>query len=252
MKVKNILFSQNSPNDFAKTPYAKLVDKYGVQIDFHKFFQIKGIDPILFKDNKIVISNYSAIIFTSKNAVNHFFEILKSLNITLSIDTKFFCINQSTAFYLKKFVVVRKRKTFYANGKADHLANILEEYNEEKFLLPCSLETCVNPLLTLLDQKKINYTKAEVFQIVMSDLRHININKYDMIVFFSPFGIQSLKVNFPNYKQKTTVIGALGYQVLEEANKIGIKIDITAPTAIHPSIFTAIDDYLQISNGVKK
>ena len=252
MKIKNILFSQNPPTDFDKTPYAKLSNKYNIKIDFFKFFQIEGLSASQFRKNRINPCEYTAFIFTSKNAIDHFFAILKENKMQLSIDIKFFCINESTAHYLQKYIVYRKRKIFYANGTAKELVKILEDNSSEKFLLPCSLESSVNPLISLLNEKKINYKKAEVFQIAMADLQNINIENYDMIVFFSPFGIQSLKSNFPNYQQGETTIAALGHQVLVAAENEGIKIQIMAPTPEHPSIFTAIDDFLQKLNGKNK
>ena len=252
MKIKNILFSQNTPFDFDKTPYAELSKKYNINIDFFKFFQIEGLSAQQFRKNKINLNQHSAFIFTSKNAIDHFFAILKEMKAELSLDLKFFCINESTALYLQKYIVYRKRKIFYANGTAKELVKIIEENKTENFLLPCSLESCVNPLLSSLKEKGINYKKAEVFQIAMSNLHNIQINKYDMIVFFSPYGIQSLKSNFPDYVQRGTVIAALGHQVLETAETENIQIDIMAPTAENPSIFTAIDKYLQKSNGRRR
>jgi uroporphyrinogen-III synthase len=252
LKIKNILFSQNPPIDFEKTPYAELAKKYNIKIDFFKFFQIQGINIAQFKKNKFSLTDFTSIIFTSKNAIDHFFAILKELKAELSFEVKFCCINQSTALYLQKYITYRKRKMFYANGTVKELVKILENNIEEKYLLPCSIDSCVNPLLSLLDEKKINYQKAEVFQIVMANLHQINIENYDMIVFFSPFGIQSLKTNYPDYQQGETIIGALGHQVLETAEAEGIRIDVMAPTPEHPSIFTAIDQYLQKITGRKR
>jgi len=252
LKIKSILFSQNPPADFDKTPYAELAKKYNIQIDFFKFFQIEGLNANQFRKNRICITDYSAFIFTSKNAIDHFFAILKEMKIELSIDIKFFCINESTAHYLQKYIVYRKRKIFYADGTAKALVKILNENTTETFLLPCSLESSVNPLIAMLDEKKINYKRAEVFQIAMADLNKIDVASYDMIVFFSPFGIQSLKSNFPDYQQGETIMGALGYQVLETAEAEGIQIQIMAPTPEHPSIFTAIDQFLQKTNGKRR
>lgn len=252
LKIKNILFSQNLPIDFEKTPYAELSKKYNVKIDFFKFFQIKGISLNQFRKNKIIFSDYTAIVFTSKNAIDHFFSILKELKIELSTGMRFFCINESTALYLLKYITYRKRKMLFADGTAKKLVEILEENPEDKFLVPCSVGAFANPLLLLLKKRKINYKKAEVFQIVMADLRTINIKSYDLIVFFSPFGIQSLKSNFPDYQQMKTVIATLGIRVLEVAEEEGLKIEIMAPTAEHPSIFTAIDHYLYKVNGRKR
>lgn len=252
LKIKNILFSQNPPIDFDRTPYSELSKKHNVKIDFFKFFQIKGISINQFKKNIIIFSDYTAIIFTSKNAIDNFFSILKEMKIELSSEMRFFCINESTALYLQKYIMYRKRKMFFADGTAKKLVEILEDHTEDKFIIPCSADAFANPLLSLLNKRKINYKKAEVFQIVMADLRTINIESYDMIVFFSPFGIQSLKSNFPDYQQDNTIIAALGLQVLEVAEAEGLKIEIMAPTAEHPSIFTAVDHYLHKVNGKKR
>lgn len=252
MKIKSILFSQNPPIDFDKTPYAELSKKHNVQVDFFKFFQIQGISLNQFQKNKINIPDYSSIIFTSKNAINSFFAILNEMKIKLSPEVRYFCINQSTALYLQKYIKYRKRKIFISDGTAKELVNILENNMEHPFLFPCSIDSCVNPLLSLMDKRNINYQKAEVFQIVMANLHHTKIENYDMLVFFSPYGILSLKSNFPNYQQGETIIAALGHQVLEVAGELGINIEIMAPTAEHPSIFTVIDDYLFKVNGKRK
>lgn len=252
MKIKSILFSQNPPIDFDKTPYAELSKKHNVEINFFKFFQIEGISLNQFRKNKINIPDYSSIIFTSKNAINSFFSILNEMKFELSREVRYFCINQSTALYLQKYIKYRKRKIFVSDGTAKELVEILENNKEDTFLLPCSIDSCVNPLLSLMDERNIIYKKAEVFQIVMANLHHMKIENYDMLVFFSPYGISSLKSNYPNYQQGETIIAALGHQVLEAAEEVGLKIEIMAPTAEHPSIFTAIDDYLLKVNGKRK
>lgn len=246
MKIKKILFSQNPPINIEKTPYADLVNKYGIKIDFFKFFQIQGISVNQFKENKILFSDFTTMVFTTRYSIDHFFSLLQESKMELPTDIKFCCINESTALYIQKYIHYRKRRMAHAKGSIDTLVKMLEANNgTERYLLPCSIDSCVNPLITLLDAKKINYEKVEVFQIVMADLSQVDINEYDMIVFFSPFGIQSLKINFPNYKQGHTVIGALGYQVLDVAAQEGLRIDIMAPTPEHPSIFTAIDQFIQ-------
>lgn len=246
MKIKKILFSQNPPVNIAKTPYANLISKHNVKIDFFKFFQIQRISVSQFKKNKISFSDFTTMVFTTRYSVDHFFSLLRESKMEFPADIKFCCINESTALYLQKYVNYRKRRMTHAKGSIETLAKILEENNDkERYLIPCSIDSCVNPLITLLDEKKINYEKAEVFQIVMADLSQVNIEEYDMIVFFSPFGIESLKINFPNYQQGNTIIGALGYQVLDVAAQEGLRVDIMAPTPEQPSIFTAIDQYIQ-------
>lgn len=254
-KVKKILFSQNPPADFDKTPYAEIAKKYNVKIDFYKFFKIEGIPLADFRKSRISISDYDSIIFTSKNAIDHFYRIFKeSKTKKLDIGTKYFCINDATAHYLQKYTVCRKRKVFSpADASPEKLVEEIAKYPEDKFLFPSAIDSSNNQLIGLLDEAKINYTKAEVFKISFTDVSQvIDIYAYDMVVFFSPYGIEALTNSYPDFKQDKLVIGALGSRVVAAAQEAGLDVQIIAPTEEHPSIFSAVDAYLQKSNSRKR
>ena len=254
VRIKKILFSQNPPTDFEKTPYAKIAKRYNVDIDFFKFFQIEGLTVKSFLSRNISILNHTAIILTSKNAIDHFFRIINELKITLPITTKYFCVNDAIANYLRKYIVCRSRKTFYPkDGKQEKLVEEIINHSSDTFLLPSATDSSLNQLVDILDKQKINYTKADVFKIYFPNVsKEIDIYSYDMIVFFSPYGIQSLRNNYPDFKQKNIVIGALGTRVVAAAQEAGLDVQIIAPTLEHPSIFSAIDQYLQKTNGRKR
>ncbi len=254
VKIKKILFSQNPPTDFEKSPYAEIVKKYNVKVDFYKFFQIDGLPLAEFRKSRISVLDYTALIMTSKNAVDHFFRIVKELKIKMPITTKYFCINAATANYLQKYIVCRKRKMFFPeDGNPEKLVTEIANHPSDKFLLPLAIDSSINQLVGLLDEKEIDYTKAEVFKISFADVsKVIDIYSYDMVVFFSPYGIQTLKHSYPDFKQGNIVIGALGSRVVATAQEAGLDVQVIAPTPEHPSIFSAIDQYLQKSNGRRR
>jgi uroporphyrinogen-III synthase len=253
--VSKILFSQDFPVSYEKSPYAELVKKYQVTIDFFKFFKVEAVGVAKFRKSGLCISDYTAMIITSKYAVDHFFRIVKELKITLSQDVCFFCINEIAADYLQKYVKIsqKKRIFFPPDGDAVSLANLIKENKNNKFLIPCSLDFSMNILIDLLSKRQVDYTRAEVFKIRLRNAsEEINIYDYDMLVFFSPYGIQSLMKHYPDYKQDKMIICAVGTRVLAAAEKAGLKVQLTAPTKENPSIFTAIDKYLEKVNGINK
>ena len=252
--IKKILFSQNPPTDFDKSPYADIAKKYNVKIDFHKFFQITGLPAVDFRKSKIYVQDYSAIIFTNKYAIDHFFRILSELRIDkLPKDTKFFCINASTRHYLQKYTICRKRRAFFPkSGEPDKLVEEMSNHPTEKFLFPSALDSSNNQLIGLLDKAKIDYTKAEVFTTSFADVSQvINLYEYDMVVFFSPYGIQALQHSYPDFKQENMIVGALGSRVVAAAQEMGLTVQITAPTQEHLSIFSAVEHYLR-KFGIKR
>ena len=253
-KVRKVLFSQNPPTDFEKSPYAGLAKKHNVKIDFYKFFQINGLPVANFRKSKISILDYTAIIMTSKNAVDHFFRIANEMNITMPISTNYFCSNAATAQYMQKYVRCRKRRLFFPdNGKPECLVNEIEKHPEDKFLLPLAIDSSINQLVGFLDEREINYKKAEVFKISFADVsKVIDIYSYDMVVFFSPYGIQTLMNSYPDFQQGNIIIGALGSGVVAAAQEVGLEVQIAAPTLEHTSIFSAIDDYLQKKSNRKR
>jgi uroporphyrinogen-III synthase len=254
-KIKNILFSQNPPTDFDKTPYATLAKKYNLNIDFYKFFKVEGIPFADFRRSRISITDYTSIIFTSKNAIDHFFRVFKELKLKrLDSGTKYFCINNATAHYLQKYVVCRKRKVFSpADGDPERLVKEIIKYPDDNFLFPSAIDSSNNQLIGLLDEVNINYTKAEVFKISFTDVsKVINLSDYDMVVFFSPYGIVAFTDSYPDFNDERLVIGALGSRVVAAAQEAGLNVQVIAPTEEHPSIFSAIDAYLQKSNGRRR
>ena len=253
MRIKNILFSQNPPQIFEKSPYAEYVKKYNVKVNFFKFFQSEEITVEQFRKKRIHMSGYTAVILTSKKVVDHFFSILKKMKLSLPQECHFYCINDAVAFYLQKYIVFRKHKVFYGKGEQEDLLRLLEE-NDEKYLYPCGVETIANTFADLMDGRKISYQKVEVYHITYADLTQLGLDKgaYDMIVFFSPHGVDAFKKTYPDFVQGDIQIGALGSQVVEKVQQEGLRLDVSAPTPEHASIFTAIDCLLQKTNGRKR
>ena len=254
MKIKKILFSQNRPENIERSNYAELVKKYGVQLDFFKFFAIEEIPYTEFKKSHINLLDYSSVIMTSKNAVDHFFRMVKDSKTIMPISTKYFCSNQSIAMYLQKYVTYRKRKIFFPeDATVESLVADIEHHQEEdNFLVPCSADSSLNQLLQFLDAKtNIQYTRAEMFKMVFPVLQeHINIYDYDMIVLFSPHGVQALFQSYPDFKQPENMyIATSGKRVLEMALEAGLKVEIWAPKEPNiTSIFTALDQFLHRTN----
>jgi uroporphyrinogen-III synthase len=251
VKINKILFSQNFPSNFEKSPYAEIVRKYGVSIDFHKFFQIEEIPLIEFRKTRISILDYTSLIMTSKNAIDHFFRTAKELQIKMPKTTKYFCINAVTANYVRKYTACHKRKMIYpVDGIPESLVLLIKENPSDNFLFPLAMDSSINQLEKLLDKEQIDYTKAEVFKISFADVsKVIDIYSYDMVVFFSPYGIQTLMYSYPDFKQDKIIIGALGARVIAAAKEVGLDVQVMAPTSEHSSIFSAIDTYLQKNNG---
>jgi uroporphyrinogen-III synthase len=253
-KIRKILFSQNPPINFEKSPYAKIVKDHKTQLDFYKFFQIEGI-PINEFSKDISFLDYTAVILTSVNAIDHFLRIAGELQVEMPpLTTKYFCVNPAIASYLQEHTIYRKRKLFYPeNGKPEKLMKEIMNHVSDRFLLPSAMDTSLNQLAKLLDAHNINYSKAEVFKPVFTDVsKVIDVHTYDMVVFFSPYGIQTLLNSYPNFKQGKLIIGALGSGVVAAAQKAGLQVQVMAPTPKHLSIFSALDSYLIATNGRKR
>jgi uroporphyrinogen-III synthase len=244
LKIKNILISQPEPADLAKSPYRELTSKYKVNIDFKKFITVAGVTASEFRKDKVYIQDHTAVIFTSRNAVDHFFRIAKEMRVEIPDSLKYFCISEATAFYLQKYVQYRKRKIFNGKQNFADLLEIIKKHKDEKFLLPCS-DIYKLSLITLLDLAKINYTKAIIYKTLASDLTDLEIEKYDLIVFFSPAGVTSLFKNFPEFKQNHTMVGAFGPTTTKAAMDAGLDLGIVAPSKEALSMTVAIENYLQ-------
>lgn len=244
MKVKNILISQPVPVDLEKSPYADIIRKFNVNIEFHKFFKIEGISAREFRDEKVYINEHTAVIFNSKHAVDHFFRIAKEVRIEVPETMKYFCMSESIAFYLQKYVQFRKRKIFHADQDLSQLLDLLKKHKTEKFLIPCS--NTYNPELTsLLDIAKIEYKMTVLYRTMPDEMRDtIDLSKFDMLVFFSPQGIKSLFYNWPDFIQNEVLIGTFGTTTSLAATEAGLVVNIPAPTATAPSMATAIEQFM--------
>ncbi len=250
MKLKNILVSQPEPADLEKSPYFDLINKYKVNIDFRKFIKIEGVSASEFRKDKVYLKEYTAVIFTSRNAVDHFFRIARDMRVEIPDTMKYFCISEATAFYLQKYVQFRKRKIFHGQQNFDDLVEIIKKHKDEKFLLPCS-DIYKLSLIKALDDNKVNYSKAVIYKTTASDLSDIKIDDYDLLVFFSPAGVKSLFKNFPDYKQNSTLIGAFGPSTHKAVEDAGLNVDIAAPTKTALSMTVAIEQFIQNLNKKK-
>lgn len=250
MKIKNILVSQPEPVDLEKSPYGELAKNYNLKIDFNKFIKIEGVGSKEFRQTRMQLLDFTAIIFTSRNAVDHFFRLAKELRVEVPDTMKYFCISESTAFYLQKYVQYRKRKIFHGKQSFEQLMEIIKKHKDEKYLLPCS-DIHKASMTKQLDDAKINYQKAVFYKTLASDLSHLDIASYDMLIFFSPSGVKSLFKNFPKFEQNSTLIAAFGPTTAKAVDEAGLKLDISAPTKTAPSMTMAIEQYIQRMNKKK-
>jgi uroporphyrinogen-III synthase len=243
LKVKSILISQPAPADLEKSPYTRLIEKYNVDIEYKKFIKVEGVSSKEFRESKVNLADYSSIIFTSKQAVDHYFRIAKELRFIVPESLKYFCISESTAFYLQNYVQFRKRKIFHGNEQFDDLMDLMKKYKTEKFLYPCS-EVHKTDIPETLRKNKFTFKTSVLYRTISSDLSELNINDYEMLVFFSPFGIQSLFSNFPEFVQNETVIATFGDATTKAAIDAKLTVNIAAPSKEFPSMSMAIDDFI--------
>ncbi len=247
MKVKNILISQPEPKLDSNSPYQEIADKYKLKLEFRQFIQVAGVNAADFRKDKINPQEYNAVIFTSRNAIDHYFRICEEMRISISSELKYFCQSEAVAHYLQKYVIYRKRKIYFGNGEFKDLVPHLKKHKEEKFLLPSS--DVLNPdIPSVLNDYKFKYTRAVLYKTVSADLKEINIVTYDMLVFFSPAGIQSLFQNFPNFVQGNTRIATFGPNTTKAAEEAGLTVNLKAPSEKNPSMTMAIEEYVREAN----
>ena len=243
MKVKKILVSQPEPADLEKSPYKNLVTKYGVDITFFKFFEVVGLTVSEFRKSRIHLNEYTAIIFNSKNSVDHFFRLAKELREVIPDTMKYFCSTEAIAHYLQNYIQYRKRKIFFGNQYFSDLIEILSKHREEKFLFPCSDEKQTE-YTKMLDKAKFKYTKATMYTSVPRDLKQFNPKDFDLICLFSPIGVRSLLKSFPNIAEQNANIAAFGPSTHAALKAAGIKLTVAAPTKTSPSMAMAIENYI--------
>ena len=244
MKIKNVLISQPKPADVEKSPYFLLAKKHKVNIDFRKFITIEGVSAVDFRKDKVHLLEHTAVIFTSRNAIDHYFRMAKDMRLEIPDSMKYFCVSEAIAYYLQKYVTYRKRKIFYGRGNFAGILEIISKHKSENFLLPCS-DDYKQDLPTLMGENKLKYSKAVIYQTLASDLTDLDINSYDMLVFFSPTGVVSLHKNFPNYVQGETIIACFGPTTAQAVLDAGLRLDIKAPTKTAPSMTMALEEYIQ-------
>lgn len=246
-KIKSILISQPEPEN-GKSPYYDIAKKYKIKVDFRKFIQVEGVSTKEFRKSKVVLNDYSAVIFTSRNSMDYFFSICESTRIKMSQETKYFCKSEAIALYLQKYIQYRKRKVFFGSGREDGLREILLKHKEnEKFLLPCS-NVSSSSLPDFLEKEGFDFRPAVMYKTVSSDLSDLENISYDMIIFFSPHGLKSLFENFPDFDQKKTRLGAFGDATAKAMEDHGLEVNIKAPAPGIPSMTMAVQKYLDKVN----
>ena len=248
MSIKKILISQPQPES-GKSPYYDIAARYGAEATFRAFIEVESVTAREFRNQKVNILDHSAIIFTSRIAMEHFFKLSEELRVAIPDDMKYFCINEQVANYLQKFVVYRKRKVFYPEaGGQGELVAIMQKHNKETYFLPMA-EDHKNDLLDLLTAKKLLFNKAIMYRTVSKKFTsEEKKEKYDMIIFFSPAGVTSLLANHEGYEQGKTLIGGFGPATCQAIEQAGLRLDLSAPTASAPSMAMALEQYLKENN----
>ena len=246
MKIRTVLVSQPRPAT-EKSPYFDLAKKLNLKIDFRSFIHVEAISAKDFRKTKINIRDHTAVIFTSRTAIDNYFRICEELRMPIQDDMKYFCISESTAYYLQKYITYRKRKVFYGERKFDDLLELLKKYKSEDFLVPLS-DKHKPEIPAKLEKQKFKFTKAVLYKTVMSDLSDLENVYYDILVFFSPSGVQSLFKNFPGFVQNTTKIAAFGPSTSKAVKDMGLRLDIQAPTPQSPSMTMALDNFIRKFN----
>jgi len=246
MKVKTILVSQPEPK-MENSPYLRLIEKENVKVDFRPFIHVEGVDAKTVRQQKIDLHDYTAIILTSRNSVDHFFRIAEEMRFKVPDSMKYFCQSEAVAYYLQKYVVYRKRKIYVGTRNFTDLVQLFKKYKDEQFLLPSS-DVLKGSVPDTLDNLKLNWTRGIFYKTVISDLSDLRDVYYDVLVFFSPSGIESLLKNFPDFDQKDTRIAVFGNSTVAAATDAGLRIDIQAPTPETPSMTMALQKYITSVN----
>ena len=248
IKVTKILVTQSRPAD-EKSPYFDLANKFNLTIDFRPFIQIQGVSFKDFRKQKINILDHTAIIFTSRNAIDHFFRICQEARIEVPADMKYFCISEQTSNYLQKYIVIRKRKIFSGTKTATELFDLIKKHKTEKFLFPCS-NIRRNDIPEFMDTSSLHFTEAVMYETVSTDLSDLDIHSFDIIAFFSPSGVTSLFNNFPNFTQNSIRMAAFGPTTAKAIAEANLILDIEAPLPNAPSMTGALELYIKKANNI--
>lgn len=246
MKVNKILVSQPRPAT-EKSPYFSIAEKHNVQIDFCSFIKVEGVTAKEFRQQKVSILDHTAIVFLSRHAIDHFFTLCKELRVTVPDDMKYFCLSETISLYIQKYVQYRKRKVFFGNGHIQDLDPLFAKHKTEKYFVPAS--NVHNDDLNLLFSKHgIQHSQAEMYRTVSTEIAPEYIKSFDMLIFFSPHGIDSLKKNIPDYEQGEQLVACFGNVTAEYIKKHGLRLDLEAPSAAATNMPAALDAYLTANN----
>lgn len=249
MKIKKILVSQPKPSS-DKSPYFDIAARHGVEMVFRPFIKVEGLSAREFRQQKINITDFSAVIFTARTAIDHFFRLCEEMRLTIPDTMKYFCTTESIALYLQKYIVYRKRKIFHGEtGKLADMLPSLTKHNKETFLYAVSDVHKNDTNAEMLDKAKINYTKAAMYRTVSNDFTPDEPFDYDMLLFFSPAGIDSLLKNFPEFQQGDIQVGCFGASTAKAIEEAGLRLDLSAPSPKAPSITAALDLFLKEKNA---
>jgi len=244
LKIKKILVSQPQPTT-EKSPYFDISDKYNVKIDFRPFIKVEAVNAKEFRTQRISILDYTAIIFNARHGIDHFFRLCEEMRITVPETMKYFCVSESVAVYLQHYIHYRKRKVFYgAAGKMHELVTIMNKHAEEKYLFITS-DVQNEDTMSVLEKSKITFTKAVMYRTVSNDFGTDEEFNYDMLLFFSPMGINSLLKNFPNFVQGDIQIGCFGLTTAQAVKDAGLRLDLEAPLPGVPSMTMALENYMK-------
>ncbi|MBW7890889.1 MAG: uroporphyrinogen-III synthase [Chitinophagaceae bacterium] len=250
MSIKKVLITQPRPTS-EKSPYFELARKHSIELEFCPFIVLEGLSGKEFRKQKIDITQYTAVIFTSRNAIDHFFRICEELKISVSQDTKYFCITEAVALYLQKFILYRKRKVFYgADGTNKSLFDVITKHKEnERFLYACSENQQDNDIINWLKENKCEFETPFMYRTISNDVKQVLSEvEFDLICFFTPSGVKSLFENFPRYKQNGTRIGAFGSNTSKAVEEAGLTLHIKAPAPEMPSMVAALEKFLSDHN----
>lgn len=247
MNIKKVLVSQPKPAS-EKSPYFEIAEKYGVKIDFRPFIKVESLTAKEFRQQKVSILDHTAVVFTSRHAIDHFFNLCTESRVTIPETMKYFCTSETISLYIQKYVQYRKRKVFFgATGKFQDLLPLIVKHSGEKYFIPMS-DVHNDEIKNALDQNKIQHTEAVMYRTVSNDFTPEEKFDYDMLVFFSPSGIQSLLKNFPNFEQGDIAIGCFGPTTAKAVKDAGLRLDLEAPTAEAPSMTAALDMFIRKHN----
>lgn len=234
-----------------KSPYYDIAEKYGVKIDFRPFIKVESLSAKEFRLQKVSILDHTAVIFTSRHAIDHFFGLCTEMRIAIPETMKYFCVTEAVALYIQKYIQYRKRKIFFGNtGKIEDLVPSIVKHNSEKYFVPMS-DVHTDEIKNLLDKNKITHTEAIMYRTVSNDFQEGEAFDYDMLLFFSPAGVSSLKKNFPNFDQKEIKIGTFGSTTAQAVRDAGLRLDLEAPTVQAPSMTAALEMFIKETNKGK-